>query len=109
MIYSFKTHPETSKMSRYRYNKLSYSLHLSCCIKCQNSEIELQAQYSTDPQALSWTSKVCFIALRRPQERPKRPSIHIINEVTSSTSPVASSVKTPKFNCKPNTQRILKL
>ncbi len=104
----------TSKTTQYSYNKWfinkwSYSLHLSCCIKCQNSKIELQAQYSTDSQALSWTLKVWFIALRRPQERPKRPIIHIINEVTSSTSPVASSVKTPKLNCKPNTQRILKL
>ena len=106
---SFKTPLRMSKMTQYSYNKWSYSLHLSCYIKWQKSEIELQAQYSMDSQAPSWSLKVWFIALSCPQEHAKWPSYSYKNEVTPSTSSAASSVKAPKLNFKPNTQQILKL
>ncbi len=104
VICSFKTPPGTSKMSEYSYNKWRYSLHLSFCIKGQNSEIELQAQYSTDSQALSWTLKMWFVALRRIQERAKRAGIHVQNKATLSISPATSIIKSSKWNCTSNTQ-----
>ena len=64
---------------------------LSCCIKCQNSEMELQGQYSTDSQALSWSFKVWFIALRCCQERPKRWRNGYNNWIIGST-PLYSSI-----------------
>ena len=71
--------------------------------------MELQGPYWPHSQGETWTLKGSSVALKGPQEHPKLPSIHIKNEVTQFTPPAASSVKTPKWNCKANTQQILKL
>ena len=78
----------------------------SLLINPQNSEIELQDQYSTNSFDLSSPLKPLILAFRRAQERPnvarngyRIPSVH-------GTLPYASSLKTPKLNCKTNTQPI---
>src|SRR6266446_2066242 len=79
----------------------------SLFINPQNSEIELQDQYSTNSLDLSFPLKPLILAFRRAQERPyvarngyRIPSAHC-------TLPYSSTLKTPKLNCKTNTQPIL--
>src|SRR6266436_6072746 len=74
----------------------------SLFINPQNSEIELQDQYSTNSLDLSLPLKLLILAFRRAQERPnvarngyRIPSVHC-----------TLSLKTLKSDCKTNTQWI---
>src|SRR6267378_1952014 len=78
----------------------------SLFINPQNSEIELQDQYSTNSVDLSSPLKPLILAFRRAQERPnvarngyRIPSVHC-------TLHYASTLKTLKSNCKTNNQCI---
>src|SRR6267143_1088225 len=78
----------------------------SLFINPQNSEIELQDQYSTNSFDLSFPLKLLILAFRRAQERPNvarngysMPSVHC-------TLLYSSTLNTPKLNCKTNNQCI---
>src|SRR6266566_1472666 len=105
LILAFRRAQERPNVARNGYR--IPSVHCTLCIKPQNSEIELQDQYSTNSFDLSLPLKLLILAFRQAQERPnvarngyRIPSVHC-------TLPYSSSLKTPKLNCKTNTQPIL--
>src|SRR6266567_461563 len=73
-------------------------------IKAQNSEIELQDQYSTKFYGLSSLLKQLIPAFRQAQERPNMARNGYRIHSVHCTLPYASKLKTPKLNCKTNTQ-----
>src|SRR6266446_2151343 len=83
MNQDLQTSPRTSKCGQKWVENSKCSMHPSLCIKPQNSEIELQDQYSTNSFDLSLPLKLLILAFRRAQERPnvarngyRIPSVH---------------------------------
>ncbi len=70
MNQDLQTSPRTSKCGQKWVENSRCSPHPSLCIKAQNSEIELQDQYSTNFHDLSSSLKLSIRAFRRVQERP---------------------------------------
>src|SRR6266567_3370032 len=108
LILAFRQAQERPNVARNGYRIPSAHCTLPpLCINPQNSEIELQDQYSTNSFDLSLPLKPLILAFRRAQERPnvtrngyRIPSVHC-------TLPYSSTLKTPKLKCKTNTQPIL--
>ena len=75
-------------------------------IKPQNSEIELHDQYSTNFYGLSLLLKLLIPAFRGDQERPNVARNGYRLQSVHGTLLYAWSIKTPKLNCKTNTQPI---
>ncbi len=67
---SFQMSPRTSKCGQKWVYNSQCSLHTSLCIKAQNSEIEVQDQYSTKFYGLNSPLKQLIPAFRRAQEHP---------------------------------------
>src|SRR6267378_3633316 len=100
LILAFRRAQERPNVARNGYR--IPSAHCTLSIQPQNSEIELQDQYSTNCFDLSLPLKPLILAFRRAQERPnvarngyRIPSVHC-----------TLSLKTLKWDCKTNTQWI---
>src|SRR6266446_5595061 len=81
LILAFRRAQERPNVARNWYR--IPSVHCTLCIKPQNSEIELQDQYSTNSFDLSFPLKLLILAFRRAQEHPnvarnwyRIPSVH---------------------------------
>src|SRR6267378_3212032 len=105
LILAFRRAQERPYVARNGYR--IPSVHCSLCIKPQNSKIELQDQYSTNSFDLSLPLKPLILAFRRAQEHPNVARNGYRIPSVDGTLPYASSLKTPKLNCKTNTQPIL--
>ncbi len=106
MNQGLQTSPRTSKCGQKWVENSKCSPHPSLCIKAQNSEIEFQDQYSTNFHDLSLPLNLWIRAFRRAQECPTVARNEYRMQGVHFTLLYASSLKTPKLNCKTNTQSI---
>src|SRR6266446_3917105 len=108
LILPFRRAQERPNVARNgcRIQSLHCTVPYASSLKPQNPEIELQDQYSTDFHGLSLSLKLLITAFKRTQEHPNMARNGYRIQSVCCTLPYASSLKTPKLNCKTNTQWI---